>query len=186
MNVIFLDFDGVLTGFHDKSYDEIEKRVKILSDICRKYDCKVVLTTSLKEQIDLEKMEAIDGNKFITFVLQLFKKYDIPVIGKTPSITKRKSRSCYIEGWKEDEIRLYLMDNLDIEHYCVLDDDDLSDNHMKSNLDKVRKHLVKTEFENKYNPESEGLLEKHKEEVERILKLDNDIKKMVLKRRNNI
>lgn len=54
----------------------------------------------------------------------------------------------------------------------------------KSVLDKVRKHLVKTEYYLANNPEDEGLRLHHKEEVGKILKLENDIKKYALKKHN--
>ena len=45
----------------------------------------------------------------------------------------------------------------------------------KSDLDKVRDHLVETIYDSN-NPEEEGLLPKHKEEVGKVLRKDNDIK----------
>ena len=82
--------------------------------------------------------------------------------------------------WKEDEIRLYLYRHPEIEHYCVIDDDDLQPHN--SDLNKVRDHLVKTIYYSD-KPEEEGLLPKHKEEIKEVLKKDNDIKKLVLKRK---
>lgn len=59
-------------------------------------------------------------------------------------------------------------------------DDDLAPHN--SDLNKVRKHLVKTiYFSDNYN--EEGLLDKHKEEVGKVLKLDNEIKTLALKRK---
>ena len=46
----------------------------------------------------------------------------------------------------------------------------------KSDLDKVRDHLVETIY-NSNNPDEEVLLPRHKEEVGRILKKDNDFKR---------
>ena len=43
MNVIFLDFDGVLDTAHYKSLVDIERRIKILADICKEYNCKFVI-----------------------------------------------------------------------------------------------------------------------------------------------
>ena len=85
----------------------------------------------------------------------------------------------YISSWKEDEIRLYLYRHPEIEHYCIIDDDDLAPRN--SDLNKVRNHLVKTIYYSA-NKEEEGLLEKHKSEVGDILKLDNDIKKLILRK----
>ena len=46
----------------------------------------------------------------------------------------------------------------------------------ESDLDKVRDHLVETIYISD-NPDEEGLLPRHKEEVGRILKKDNDVKR---------
>ena len=50
MNVIFLDFDGVLETIHYDSLDDVEKRIKILAEICKEYDCKIVIEVSEKKQ----------------------------------------------------------------------------------------------------------------------------------------
>ena len=52
MNVIFLDFDGVLNTVHRSSDSDIEKRIKLLGEICRELDCKVVIEASAKDAID--------------------------------------------------------------------------------------------------------------------------------------
>ena len=83
--------------------------------------------------------------------------------------------------WKEDEIRLFLMRHPEIEHYCVIDDDDLLSVRKKSDLDKVRNHLVTTEFYNKEHPEEEGLLPRHKEEVGKVLQKENNVRRLILK-----
>lgn len=50
MNVIFLDFDGVLSTFHYNSLEDIERKIKILADICIEYNCKVVKETAVVEE----------------------------------------------------------------------------------------------------------------------------------------
>lgn len=187
MNVIFLDFDGTLNTSHDKEDKELElKRIKLLADICHEYNCKVVIESAHKDDIDEKTLEVNPDVLWLKEYFDLFKKYGIEVIGITPSIIKWKSKYSYTTVWKEDEIRLYLMRHLDIDHYCILDDDDLGLTHQKSDLDKVRKHLVQMNNYDMDNPETEGLLPKHKEEIGKVLELDNDIKKMVLKRRNKM
>lgn len=57
MNVIFLDFDGVIDTIYYKTNEDMEKKIKILGDICHKYDCKVVIEASAKDSIDEETME---------------------------------------------------------------------------------------------------------------------------------
>ena len=47
MNIIFLDFDGVIT-LHHQEIEDVERRIKILSDICHEYDCKIVIEAACK------------------------------------------------------------------------------------------------------------------------------------------
>ena len=177
MNVIFLDFDGVIDTIHYASNEDVEKRIKILADICKEYNCKVVIEASSKIGIDEETME-VDG-EWLKFIFSCFDKYGIECIGRTPCVQKITSNNVYIPIWKEDEIRLYLYRHPEIDHYCVIDDDDLGPKN--SDLNKVRKHLVKTIYYSE-NPEEEGLLEKHKYDVGAILKLDNEVKRLALRK----
>ena len=75
MNVIFLDFDGVLNTYHYVSYEDIERRIIILSEICKEYDCKVVISASAKDAIDEDTMEIY--NDRVRFIFDCFKKYEI-------------------------------------------------------------------------------------------------------------
>ncbi len=193
MNVIFLDFDGVISGRHD-FYDDnfkrvdksiykanVEKRIKILGDICKKYDCKVVIESSCKDLIDEETLETdVD---WMQDILDLFKKYDIEFIGRTPAVKKYSSFVGYYPIWKEYEIRLYLFRHPEIDHYVVIDDDDRKAMHMSSDLDKVRNHLVETIYYSNH-PEEEGIQEKHIDEVGLKLKEENEIKKFALRRKS--
>ena len=108
MNVIFLDFDGVLDTYHYNSLEDIERKI---------------------------------------------------------------DESTYLSMWKEDEIIKYLEMHPEIEHYCIIDDDDTkSIMHWDvSDLEKVREHLV-TPLYYSDNPNEEGLLPRHKDEIARILK----------------
>ena len=179
MNVIFLDFDGVIDTIYYKTNEDMEKKIKILGDICHKYDCKVVIEASAKDSIDEETME-IESN-WVRQIFEYFKKYDIECIGRTPTVQRRLSDHSYLPIWKEDEIRLYLYRHPEIEHYCVIDDDDLGPRN--SDLDKVREHLVTTDYYCEKNPELEGLLETHSDEVGKALQKENEIRKMLLKRK---
>lgn len=184
MNVIFLDFDGVLDTIHYSEEKDIERRIKILAEICKEYDCKVVIEASAKDAIDKETMGI--SSTWVEQIFKLFEKYGIECIGRTPNVIKRDSdRSC-IPMWKEDEIRLYLFKHPEIMHYCVIDDDDTKAmNWEKSDLDKVREHLVETNYYSE-NHEEEGLLLRHKEEVGEVLKKENEVRKLALRynRRN--
>ena len=180
MNVIFLDFDGVLDTIHLTSNEEVEKKVAILADICKSCDCKIVIESGAKIAIDEETMD-VDG-EWVNYLFSLFKKYNIDVIGRTPEVKRRINNNVYISMWKEDEIRLYLYRHPEILHYCVLDDDDLSDTNRKSDLDKVRDHLVKTIYYSD-NHEEEGLLPSHKRQIKDVLRKENEVRKLLLKRK---
>ena len=181
MNVIFLDFDGVIDTNYYKSDEQIEEKIKILSTICKLYDCKVVIEASAKDAIDEETLEIDSEAIWVLKIFSLFKKYNIECIGRTPNVCK-KNNNTYITMWKEDEIILYLYNHPEIDHYCIIDDDDLTDLHRKSDLDKVRDHLVKTKDFLIDNPKDEGLQIYHIEEVGNILKLENNFKKNKLKK----
>ena len=56
----------------------------------------------------------------------------------------------------------------EINHYCVIDDDDLAPRNSDLNL--VRDHLITPLYYSEENPEEEGLLASHKELVGEILK----------------
>ena len=188
MNVIFIDFDGTLDSNYYKAYEDTEEKVKILADICHEYDAKVVIEASAKLAINEETMEIDSKAEWVLYLFYLFNKYDIDVIGRTPEVRKYTSndRSSYVGMWKEDEIRLYLMRHPEIEHYCVIDDDDLTKVfHRKSDLDKVRNHLVSPDYYNDDNPELEGLQPNHKEIVGEILKKDNEVRRLLLKYKKN-
>lgn len=174
MNVIFLDFDGVIDTIHYHTKEDIERRIIILSDICKTYNCKIVISSSNKDAIDEETGEIY--NDYVKYIFNLFNKYNIECIGRTPNVIRRISKIAYIPMWKEDEIRLYLFRHPEIEHYCIFDDNDFKD------LDKVKEHLVETINYSNY-PKEEGLLDKHKEEVGRVLQKDNEIRKLILKRK---
>ena len=182
MNVIFLDFDGVIDTNYYRSDEQMEEKIKILSDICHTYDCKVVIEASAKNAINEETMEIDPDAEWVNFLFKMFKKYDIDVIGRTPNVKKRISKVSYASMWKEDEIRLYLLRHPEVDHYCIIDDDDLKFYHRDSDLNKVRDHLVVTEDFLTKNPELEGLQMYHKEQVGEILKKENKIKKFKLNR----
>ena len=170
MNVIFLDFDGVLDTYHYNSLEDIERKIKLLADICSENNCKVVIEAASKNVIDEETLEVMDGS-WIKEIFVMFKKYNIECIGRTPNVERKINENTYLSMWKEDEIIKYLEMHPEIEHYCIIDDDDTkSIMHWKtSDLDKVRDHLVETIYYSN-NPNEEGLLPKHKDEIARILK----------------
>ena len=78
MNVIFLDFDGVLETIHYDSLDDVEKRIKTLAEICKEYDCKIVIEASAKEAIDEETLEVVEES-WVDRIFRLFKNMKLNV-----------------------------------------------------------------------------------------------------------
>ena len=161
MKCIFLDFDGVINIFTYDTKEKVIERVKILSEMCRRYNCKVVIESSHKDSINEETLET--DVEWIKELFELFKEYGIEVIGRTPVIGKTIN--------KGKEILAYLEKHPEIEYFCVIDDDDLVrfkdlkiGNYSNSDLNEVREHLVTT-VECGDKPQVTGLLEKHIEEV---------------------
>ena len=97
MNVIFLDFEGTIITHHG-SKEDIEKKVKILSEICKGLDCKVVIESVYKESIDEETMETISD--FVKYVFALFNKYGIKCVGRTPSVDRNITDYFVLPNWK--------------------------------------------------------------------------------------
>ena len=188
MNIIFVDFDGTLDTVHFRSPEQIEEKVKILADICHAYNAKIVIEAAAKDAIDEDTLYVDPKDKWPYFMMGLFKKYNIEVYGRTPNVKKYydPNRLSSMDMWKEDEIRLFLMRHPEIEHYCVIDDDDLLHiHHRKSDLDKVRNHLLTTNDYNEHDKTQEGILESHMEEIGRILQKDNEVRKLILRYQKN-
>ena len=175
MNVIFLDFDGVLVTFHRSSKDDIIKRIKILKEICKDTNSRIVISSTHKDSINKDTLTS--NVHWINEIIVLFKKNNIELIDITDTCERKYYSSSFI--WKDDEIRKYLFNHPKISHYCIIDDDIPRNEH--SDLFKSRKHLVSPEMYSK-RIEKEGLLKEHLEDVKEKLKLSNEIQKYALKR----
>lgn len=186
MNVIFLDFDGVINTLNEvlnpkEDKDAVERRIKILGDICKLYDCNIVIESSYKDHIDDETLKP--DLDWIQEYFDLFEKYNIKCIGKVPNIKKIITHGSYettVNIWKEDEILLYLERHPEIEHFCVIDDDDRvsfpdkeKGNFRNSDLNKLRDYLISPLIYSDTNPNIVGLQESHIEEVGKILEKEN-------------
>lgn len=148
MNVLFVDIDGVLNTLYSSEII-IEEKVKILKELCNLFDAKVVIESSHKpiyyfdsnsyffekennKYFDIMLEEERIESKVITELYELFNKYDIELIGFTPSIElKEQSKSLYV--YKDFEITYFLMNHPEIEHFCILDDNDSTDLTLLSN-----------------------------------------------------
>ena len=175
MNVIFLDFDGVIFTTHRDSMKDVEKRICILSEMCHKYNANIVISSTFKDAVDPDTLE-IDKESIVYKVVKLFDKYNIKFVGVTPRVIKRISDSSYIPSWKEDEIISYLESHPEVEHFCVIDDEVHSWQYNgEYDLDKLLDYLVVPIYTSS-NHDEEGLLPKHIEEVGNILKKENKFK----------
>jgi hypothetical protein len=107
MNVIFLDFNGVLDT--NENLDVIDegnlKRLKQLVDM---FEAKVVISSSLKNTYYYTGRYG----KMLQGIIDTLLTNGIDVIGITP---KAESR--------EEEIRMYLDSHPEVSNYCILDDD---------------------------------------------------------------
>lgn len=187
MNIIFLDFDGVintLNGSLEPKEDEnaLEKRIKILGDICKIYDCKVVITSSHKDSIDEETLET--DLDWIQEYFDLFKKYGIECIGRTPCIKTEIIPGIYVDTWKENEILEYLKRHPEVERFCIIDDDDRvsvpkkeKKDFSNSDLNMFRDYLISPLLYSDKDPNLAGLQESHIEEIGKILEKENRFKK---------
>ena len=113
----------------------------------------------------------------------MFKKYEIEVIGRTPLVESNLPHTTIDKG---AEIFAYLEMHPEIEHFCVIDDDDLvpisameKGDYSKSDLNPVRDYLITTISYSEVDPNETGLQEKHIEEVGKILQKENELKKSI-------
>lgn len=168
MNILFVDIDGVLNSY---SYDEVivERMIKVLSDICKEYNCKVVISSTHKPQI-----EYFEESPIITKLNEKLEKYNIECLGFTPIVEIHKGYSL-LERFKDFEILYYLGTHPNIEHFAVIDDNDFYD------LRLLKEYLVETKDYVLNHPEEEGLLLKHIDEVGKILKKENKYKNLYTK-----
>ena len=179
MNVIFTDFDGVINTLNGtlrprEKETAKEERIKILGDICKKYNCKVVIISGHKDRINEETLET--DLDWIQEYFKLFKKYGVEVIGRTPCMKTEIEPGIFVDIWKETEIKAYLEKHPEIEHFCILDDDDrvtFSDlekgNFKNSDLNMFREYLISPLAYSDTDPTIVGLQESHIEEVGKIL-----------------
>ena len=119
MNVIFLDFNGVLdTNDNMDVIDEGNlKRLKQLVDM---FEAKVVISSSLKNTYYYTGRYS----KLLHSIIDRLLEAGIDVIGITPKCESR-----------EEEIIMYLKNHPEISNYCILDDD--------YDMVSMKDHLVK-------------------------------------------
>ena len=131
MNVIFLDFDGVLNSadFRDSVEDYYnnfidETRMPILGRIVRQTDAVIVLSTTWKVMWEKDAERNTEGGKAID---EIFGRYGMSIYSKT---------ECADDD-RNFEIFLWLC-NHEVENYVILDDLDFRWS------EENRRHFVKT------------------------------------------
>lgn len=146
MKVIFLDVDGVINGVWpmprkgiDPDRDELEfkifkeenyrilswpnyKAVDLLNRLIKETKAKVVISSAWRSRTDIKQ----------TRLQKTFKEcgLECEIIGMTPELNGLN---------RGTEIKIWLDDNVDVESYVIIDDE----NHM---LESQQDNFVKTEF----------------------------------------
>lgn len=169
MNIIFLDIDGVLNTSHFALKDYKNKyggyliidreKVKILKQICDLTNASVVLSTGWKFILD-EDLKALDDNG--KFLLEIFKEYEIPLIGKTKTIPKDLGDGRMLQYWKEYEIKDYLEKHKEVKHFCIIDDEE-------KGLESLLDYLIKTKDYQAYEKD-EGINIEYLDDIKKVLK----------------
>ena len=185
MNVIFLDLEGTLICYHDIVSGEIMiterviKRIALLPIIQKMFDIKYVIESACKDAIDEETMQIAPGNKLCNELFSLFDEYGIECIGRTPNVSIKLNNFSYTDVWKEFEIMKWLYRHPEVDHYCVVDDNDTKNllRWKRWDLQKIEHHLVETSYYNEDDPELEGLQLEHIEQIGEVLKKENEIQK---------
>ena len=107
MNIIFLDYNGVLDTNDNMDVINLDN-LQRLKHIVDETNSKVILTTSKKNSFYITGFL----NKRLQEDIKLMESNGIQVIGITPKANTR-----------EEEIELYLNNHLEVEAFCIIDDD---------------------------------------------------------------
>jgi len=157
MNIIFLDFNGVLDT--NENMDEIDRENLLrLKRITEETNSKIVISSSIKNGY----MMTGKKGKMLNYLLSTLESESIEVIGFTPHLDSR-----------EEEIKKYLEEHGEIENFCILDDD----YYMESFKDNLVKLPCQIEIG------QTGLTDYHMNLAIEILTKDNN-KKLCLMKKN--
>lgn len=116
MNVIFLDFDGVINNFNN--FDGVDfNNVKWLLEIVKESNAKIVATTSNK--YSFQRNSNVNYKNTLYFrTVTLLEKMGIEIFDVTP----------YVYGDRKSEIIEYIRNHKEIQNFLILDDEFVSDN----------------------------------------------------------
>lgn len=141
MKVIFLDFNGIVDTYEDLDVVNMDN-LNRLKKLCEITGSRIVYTSS---------------NRFSKFGRELLSEMiskGLDIIDVTPKI----------ENKREEEIKMYLSCNAEIDNYCILDDD--------FDMPSMKDHLVKLPVQ---APGSLGFTEEYYEKALKILGIKKEL-----------
>ena len=142
MNVIFLDFNGVLDTY--ENMDVIDSNnLNILLNVINLTESKIVITSSNKDYFYRNGKH----NKIMENLINVLSSYGVVVLGYTKKL-----------GSREEEVLDYLNTHPEIQHYCIIDDDYF--------FESMCDHLVKLTSQ---NDGGNGLIEANTDDIIRKL-----------------
>lgn len=144
MNVIFLDFNGVLDTYDNFDVVDISN-LHILIDAINLTNSKVVITSSNKDYFYRNGKH----NEVMVNLINILKSHNVDVLGYTKKLNSR-----------EEEIIDYLCSHPEIEHYCIIDDDYF--------FESMSEHMIKLTSQNEGG---NGLIETTSDEIVRKLNI---------------
>ena len=144
MNVIFLDFNGVLDTYDNFDIIDISN-LHILIDAINLTNSKVVITSSNKDYFYRNGRH----NNIMNNLINVLKSYNVCVLAYTKKLNSR-----------EEEIIEYLCSHPEIEHYCIIDDDYF--------FESMSDHMIKLTSQ---NDGGNGLIETTSDEIVRKLNI---------------
>ena len=107
MNVIFLDFNGVLDTYDNMDVID-ENNLNILLNVINLTESKIVITSSNKDYFYRNGRH----NEIMNNLINVLSSYGVVVLGYTKKL-----------GSREEEVIDYLNTHPEIQHYCIIDDD---------------------------------------------------------------
>ena len=175
MKVLFLDIDGVLKDDNYMRYESahiegwmkngflLEDKFKILAEICKKYDLKVVVSSAWKcEWGPVKLIEDIEkNNRGLQQLHALLNKYGIELYGYTPDVPNPGANWCQ-SMCKEYDIEAFLIEHPEVTDYVIVDD------VIENDIYTLQDHLLKTEF-NEDGLGNGGLLPHHVEDIKKFI-----------------
>jgi len=147
MKVIFLDIDGVLNSqmlIEKNTNEKIDiNAVKLLKYLIDKSGAVVVLSSGRRLWFD-DNMVTDDAES--RYLYDILCQYGITIYGKTPDFSTDEIRTKRtFKDVKAREIAAWLEKHCDVDKYVILDDLDLENDQINSNLVQINGEIGITE-----------------------------------------